>query len=60
MEFVLTEAANRVEYLKANKVDIIFANFTVTPERKEVVDFAKPYLKVALGVVSPKSHPLPM
>ena len=45
MEFVLTEAANRVEYLKANKVDIIFANFTVTPERKEVVDFAKPYLK---------------
>lgn len=56
VEFVLTEAANRVEYLKANKVDIIFANFTVTPERKEVVDFAKPYLKVALGVVSPKSH----
>lgn len=54
VEFVLTEAANRVEYLKANKVDIIFANFTVTPERKEVVDYAKPYLKVALGVVSPK------
>lgn len=58
VEFVLTEAANRVEYLKANKVDIIFANFTVTPERKEVVDFAKPYLKVALGVVSPKTHPI--
>ncbi|MFX5142117.1 transporter substrate-binding domain-containing protein, partial [Acinetobacter baumannii] len=38
--------------------DIIFANFTVTPERKEVVDFAKPYLKVALGVVSPKSNPI--
>lgn len=56
VEFVLTEAANRVEYLKANKVDIIFANFTVTPERKEVVDFAQPYLKVALGVVSPSSH----
>lgn len=54
VEFVLTEASNRVEYLKANKVDIIFANFTVTPERKEVVDFANPYLKVALGVVSPK------
>ena len=60
MEFVLTEAANRVEYLKANKVDIIFANFTVTPERKEVVDFAKPYLKVALGVVSLKAIQLPM
>lgn len=58
VEFVLTEAANRVEYLKANKVDIIFANFTVTPERKEVVDFAKPYLKVSLGVVSPKAKPI--
>lgn len=58
LEFVLTEAANRVEYLKANKVDIIFANFTVTPERKEVVDFANPYLKVALGVVSPKDKPI--
>ena len=58
VEFVLTEAANRVEYLKANKVDIIFANFTVTPERKEVVDFANPYLKVALGVVSPKDQPI--
>ena len=58
VQFVLTEAANRVEYLKANKVDIIFANFTVTPERKEVVDFSKPYLKVALGVVSPKDHPI--
>jgi len=58
VQFVLTEAANRVEYLKANKVDIIFANFTVTPERKEVVDFAKPYLKVSLGVVSPKDKPI--
>ncbi|MCH7305539.1 MULTISPECIES: cysteine ABC transporter substrate-binding protein [Acinetobacter] len=58
VQFVLTEAANRVEYLKANKVDIIFANFTVTPERAQVVDFAKPYLKVALGVVSPKNKPI--
>ncbi|ENX41994.1 cysteine ABC transporter substrate-binding protein [Acinetobacter sp. NIPH 2100] len=58
VQFVLTEAANRVEYLKANKVDIIFANFTVTPEREQVVDFAQPYLKVALGVVSPKNKPI--
>ena len=51
-EFVLVEAANRAEYLVSNKVDIILANFTVTPARKEVVDFANPYMKVALGVVS--------
>lgn len=52
VEFVLVEAANRVEYLQSNKVDIILANFTVTPARKEVVDFAKPYMQVALGIVS--------
>lgn len=52
-EFVSTEAANRVEYLKTGKVDIILANFTVTEERAEAVDFALPYMKVALGVVSP-------
>lgn len=52
VEFVLVEAANRVEYLTSNKVDIILANFTVTPARQEVVDFAKPYMQVALGIVS--------
>ena len=58
VEFVLVEAANRVEYLESNKVDIILANFTVTPERKEKVDFATPYMKVALGVVSPDGSPI--
>ncbi|MFZ7141913.1 cysteine ABC transporter substrate-binding protein [Avibacterium avium] len=52
VQYVLVEAANRVEYLQSNKVDIILANFTVTPARKEVVDFAKPYMQVSLGVVS--------
>lgn len=58
VEFVLTEAANRVEYLKSNKVDLILANFTQTPAREEVVDFASPYMNVALGVVSPKGTPI--
>ncbi len=35
--------------LTSNKVDITLANFTVTDERKEKVDFAKPYMKVALA-----------
>ena len=56
VEFVSTEAANRVEYLETGKVDIILANFTVTPERAEKVDFALPYMNVALGVVSPDSR----
>ena len=56
VEFVSTEAANRVEALQTGKVDIILANFTVTDERKEQVDFALPYMNVALGVVSPDSN----
>lgn len=56
VEFVSTEAANRVEALQTGKVDIILANFTVTDERKEQVDFALPYMNVALGVVSPNSN----
>lgn len=53
VNFVSTEAANRIEYLQTGKVDIILANFTVTEERAEEVDFALPYMKVSLGVVSP-------
>ena len=53
VDFVSTEAANRIEYLQTGKVDIILANFTVTEERSEEVDFALPYMNVALGVVSP-------
>lgn len=53
VEFVLTEAANRVEYAKSGKVDLVLANFTQTPERAEVVDFATPYMQVSLGVISP-------
>lgn len=53
VEFVSTEAANRVEALQTGKVDIILANFTVTEERAQQVDFALPYMNVALGVVSP-------
>lgn len=56
VEFVLTEAASRVEFLRANKVDMIMANFTQTPEREAVVDFAKPYMKVSLGIVSPNGE----
>ena len=54
VDFVYVEAASRVEYLKSAKVDIALANFTVTDERKEQVDFALPYMKVALGIVSPQ------
>jgi len=56
INYVSTEAASRIEYLKTGKVDIVLANFTVTEERAEEVDFALPYMNVALGVVSHDDH----
>ncbi|MBU9790054.1 transporter substrate-binding domain-containing protein [Lentilactobacillus sp. IMAU92037] len=58
VKFVQVNANNRVDALNSNKVDLVLANFTVTPERKQVIDFAKPYMKVSVGVVSPKTKPI--
>ncbi|WP_274954507.1 cysteine ABC transporter substrate-binding protein [Anaerostipes butyraticus] len=54
VKYIPVEAASRVEYLRTGKADVILANFTATEERKEQVDFALPYMKVSLGVVSPE------
>ena len=55
VQFVPVEAANRVEFLRSDKVDVILANFTQTPERAQQVDFTLPYMKVSLGIVVPES-----
>ena len=54
VEYTVVEAASRVDFLRANKVDVILANFTQTKDRARVVDFAKPYMKVSIGVASKK------
>lgn len=58
VEFVPVDAAARVEFVDTGKVDVILANFTVTAERQEKVDFANPYMKVSLGVASPDNAPI--
>lgn len=58
VKFIQVNANSRVDALRSDKVDLVLANFTVTPERKEVVDFANPYMKVSIGVVSPKDAPI--
>lgn len=55
VNYVPLSPAARVESAETGKSDIVLANFTVTEERAEKVDFALPYMKVALGVVSPDS-----
>lgn len=58
VRFVQVNANNRVDTLNSNKADMVLANFTVTPEREKVVSWAKPYMKVSVGVISPKSAPI--
>src|SRR5690606_4037914 len=47
VEFVVVEPASRIPFLQSDKVDLILANMTVTPERAEAVDFTNPNLRVA-------------
>lgn len=57
-KFIQVNANNRIDTLNSNKADIVLANFTLTPERKSVASWTKPYMKVSVGVISPKSAPV--
>lgn len=43
IEFVEAQSANRETMLENEQVDMIFATYSITEERDEVVDFAGPY-----------------
>jgi polar amino acid transport system substrate-binding protein len=58
IEFIIVDPVKRFEILKSDKADIVLANFTHTPERAEVLDFALPYMKVSISVVSSKTAPI--
>ncbi|MCO8164920.1 transporter substrate-binding domain-containing protein [Pseudomonas sp. 21LCFQ010] len=58
VEFVAVEPASRIPFLQSDKVDIILANMTVTPERKQAVDFTNPNLKVAVQALVPDNSPV--
>ncbi|QAY63105.1 transporter substrate-binding domain-containing protein [Xylanimonas allomyrinae] len=58
VDYVGLDAQGRVPALTSGKVDLVLANFTVTDERKQQVDFALPYMQVYMGVVSPTSAPI--
>lgn len=49
-----TNPANRVAFLKSGKVDLVFANFTITDERKKEVDFSTPYFASGTQFIAKK------
>ncbi|MCL2260278.1 MAG: transporter substrate-binding domain-containing protein [Fibromonadales bacterium] len=58
IEFIIVDPSDRIDVLLSDRADIVLANFTHTSERAEIVDFAHPYMKVSISVVSPKSAPI--
>ena len=51
VRFVEVDAANRISKLNSGDVDILIATITVTPQRKEVVDFSLPYFYAGQAVM---------
>jgi len=58
IEFIIVDPIRRFEVLINEKADIVLANFTSTSKRAQILDFAHPYLKVSISVVSPKTAPI--
>lgn len=55
LEVLPVSGANRVPTLLANKADLVIASFSITPERKKVVDYSIPYGVIPVVVSAPKS-----
>jgi polar amino acid transport system substrate-binding protein len=55
IEFVPVVASNRIEFLKAGRIDVIFATLGVNEERRKVIDFTEYYYMMAgMVLLAPK------
>ncbi|CAN7555174.1 transporter substrate-binding domain-containing protein [Devosia sp. LjRoot3] len=52
-ELVPTSAANRIPYLQTNRADVVISTLSITDERKEVIDFSRPYSAIQIVVGGP-------
>jgi polar amino acid transport system substrate-binding protein len=59
LEIVPVSGPNRVPFLLTNKADVVMASFSITDERKKVIDYSEPYGVVPTVVGAPKSQSLP-
>jgi polar amino acid transport system substrate-binding protein len=53
LELLQTTAPNRIPVLLTNKADLVIASFSVTEERRRVVDFSDPYGVIQVVVAAP-------
>ena len=55
LEIVPVNGPNRVPFLMTKKADLVLASFSITEERKKVIDFSDPYGVVPIVVAGPKA-----
>ena len=53
MEIVPVTGPNRVPFLLSGKADIVVSSFSVSEERKKVIDFSQPYGEVQVAIAAP-------
>jgi len=56
LQIVPTTQANRIPFLLTNKADIVVSSLSITPQRKEVVDFSVPYAAIQSVIAAPASE----
>jgi len=56
LEIVPAVGANRIPFLQTNKVDMVMASFSITEERKKVVDFSIPYGVISIICAAPAGN----
>ena len=55
LEIVPVNGTNRIPFLMTGKVDVVIASFSITEERKKVINYSKPYGVIPVVVAAPKS-----
>ncbi|RYY16639.1 MAG: transporter substrate-binding domain-containing protein [Alphaproteobacteria bacterium] len=55
VDIVQVTSPNRVPFLLTGKADMVIASFSVTEERKKVIDFSRPYGVIQIVVAGPKA-----
>ncbi|MEJ8825375.1 transporter substrate-binding domain-containing protein [Variovorax humicola] len=58
LEIVPVSGPNRVPFLLSKKADLVMASFSITDDRKKVIDFSDPYGVVPIVVAGPKATTL--
>lgn len=57
LELTPTNPANRIPLLQSRKVDLLVADTTITPERRQVIDFSHPYFVTGQKLVAAARSP---